>query len=77
MPFTQGKIQLFKFVLILVIFLYIGQIEDLKQCTSKHKSDKIHLNNSNCKKYSEHLRTSSKMKEPYFNVYLFLYRENK
>ena len=56
---------------------YIGQTEDLKQRTRKHKSDVSHPNNSNCKKCSEHLRTCSKMKEPYFNIYPFLYEENK
>ena len=58
-------------------FFYIGQTEELKQCTQKHKSDVIHPNNSECKKCSEHLRTYSKMKEPYFNMYPFLYEENK
>ena len=58
-------------------FFYIGQTEELKQHTRKHKSDVIHPNNSNCKTSSEHLRTCSKMKEPYFNIYLFLYEENK
>ena len=43
----------------------------------KHESDVIHPNNSNCKKCSEHLRACSKMKEPYFNMYLFLYEANK
>ena len=58
-------------------FFYIGQTEELKQRTRKHKSDVIHPNNSNCKKCSEHLRTCSKMKEPYFNIYPFLNEENK
>ena len=52
-------------------FFYIGQTEELKQHTQKHKSDVIHPNNSNCKKYSEHLRTCSKIKKPYFNIYPF------
>ena len=56
-------------------FFCIAKIES-KQHTRKHRSDVIHPNNSNCKKYSEHLRTCSKMKEPYFNMYPFLY-ENK
>ena len=58
-------------------FFYIGQIEELKQRTRKYKSDVIHPNNSNCKKYAEYLRTCSKLKEPYFNIYPFLYEENK
>ena len=49
-------------------FFYIGQTEELKQRTRKHKSDVIHPTNSNCKKRSEHLKTSSKMKESYFNM---------
>ena len=62
---------------IIVIFFYIGQTEELKQLTRKHKSDAIHPNNSYCKKCSEHLRISLKIKEPYFNIYLFLYEGNK
>ena len=58
-------------------FLYIGQTEELKERTQKHRSDVIHPNHSNCKKCSEHLRTCSKMKEPYLNIYPFLYEENK
>ena len=52
---------------------YIGQTEEL----IKHKSYVIHPNNSNWKKCSEHLRTCSKMKEPYFNKYALLHKENK
>ena len=58
-------------------FFYIRQTEELKQRTRKHKSDVIYSNNSNCKKCSEHSRTCSKMEEPYFNIYPFLYEENK
>ena len=58
-------------------FFYNGRTEELKQRTRKHKSHVFHPNNSNCKKCSEHLRTCSKMKEPYFNIYPFLYEENK
>ena len=54
-------------------FFYIGQAEELKQRTRKHNLDVIYPN----KKCSEHLRTCSKMKEPYFNIYPFLYEENK
>ena len=56
-------------------FFYIAQIEELKQRVRKHKSDVTHASNSNCKKCSDHLRTCSKMKEPYFNIYPFLYEE--
>ena len=58
-------------------FFYIGKTEELKQRTRKHKSDVIHPHSSHCKKCSEHLRTCSKMKERYFNIYLLLYEENK
>ena len=58
-------------------FFYIGQTEELKQRTRKHKSDVIHPNNSYCKKCSEHLRACSNMKEPYLNIYPFLFEENK
>ena len=44
---------------------------------TKNKSYVIHPNNKKCKKCSEHLRTCSKMKDPYFNIYPFLYEENK
>ena len=56
---------------------YTRKTEGLKQRTRKHKSDAIHPNDSNCKKCSEYLRTCSKMKEPYFNIYPFLCEENK
>ena len=56
---------------------YIRQTEELKKRIRKHKSDVIHPNNSNCKKCSEHLVTCSKMKEPYFNIYPFLFEENE
>ena len=55
---------------------YIGQTEELKQHTRQCKSDVIHLNNSNCKKCLEQLRTCSKMKYN-FNIYPFLYEANK
>ena len=58
-------------------FFYIGQTEELKQHTRKHKSDLIHPSNSNCKKCWQHLRACSKVKEPYFNIYPFFYEENK
>ena len=56
---------------------YIGQTEELKQRTIKQKLDIIHPNHTNCKKCSEHLRTCSKIKEQYFNIYQFSYVENK
>ena len=58
-------------------FSILDKLEELRQRTGKHKSDVIHPNNSNCKKYSGHLRFCSKRKEAYFNMYPFLYEENK
>ena len=57
-------------------FFYIGQTEELKQHTQKHKSDVIHPNNSNCKKCLEHLRTCPKWKNQIWICNL-LYEENK
>ena len=65
------------FYMYLFDFFHIGQTEKLKQRTRKHKSDVIHLNNSNCQKCSEHLRSFSKTEEPYFNIYPLSYEENK
>ena len=57
-------------------FFYTWQTEQLKQRRRKHKSDVIHPNNSNCKKCSEHFKTCSKIKEPYFNIYcVFVWRK--
>ena len=58
-------------------FFFIGQSEKLKQGAWKHKSYVIHSNNNNCKNCSEHLKTSRKMKEPYFNIYSLLFEEYK
>ena len=59
------------------LFANAGQIKELKQRTRKHQSDVFHPNNSNCKKCSEHFRTCSKIKQPYFNIYPFLNEQNK
>ena len=58
------------------LFVTIVTFSVLDKRTRRHKSDVIHPN-SNCKKCSQHLRTCSKMKEPYFNIYPFLYEGNK
>ena len=47
-------------------FFYIGQTEELKQRTRKHKSDVNHPNNSNCKKCLEHLRICLKNERTIF-----------
>ena len=58
-----------------VLYVLIWNICDFSDIGQK--SDVIHPNNSNCKKCAEHLRTCSKMKEPYFNIYAFLNEENR
>ena len=61
-------------------FIWVKQpIENIiRKPIRKHKSDVFHLQNSFCKKCSdsEHLHDCSRMKEPYFRIYPFLY-ENK
>ena len=57
-------------------WFYLGQATNLKQRIRKHKSDVFHAQNSFCKKYSEHLRDCSRMKEPFFRIYPF-FCENK
>ena len=58
-------------------WFYLGQTTNLKQRIRKHKSDVFHPQNSFCKKCSEHLRDCSKMKEPFFRIYPFLYENKK
>ena len=58
-------------------WFYLGQTISLKQRIRKHKSDVFHPQNSFCKKCSEHLRDCSKMKEPFFRIYPFLYENKK
>ena len=58
-------------------WFYLGQTISLKQRIRKHKSDVFHPQNSFCKKCSEHLRDCSKMKEPFFRIYPFLYESKK
>ena len=56
-------------------WFYLGRATSLKQ--RKHKSDVFHPQNSFCKKCSEHLRDCSRMKEPFFRIYPFLYENKK
>ena len=75
---TVKMFHMYLFVIIFLINLFfIVQTEELKKRTQKHKSDVIHPNNNDCKKCSEHLRTFSKIKGSYFNMYPFFYEENK
>ena len=58
-------------------WFYLGQTISLKQRIRKHKSDVFHPQNSFCKQCSEHLHDCSKMKEPFFRIYPFLYEKKK
>ena len=58
-------------------WFYLGQTINLKQRIRKHKLDVFHPQNSFCKKCSEHLRDCSRMKEPFFSIYPFLYENKK
>ena len=51
-------------------WFYLGQIANLKQRIRKHKSDFFHPQNSYFKKCSEHLPDCSRMKEPFFRIYM-------
>ena len=46
-----------------------------KQHTRKNKTDEIYPNYIKCKKCSEHLKVCSKITEPYFKIYLSLWRK--
>ena len=54
---------------------YLGQSQDFKQGTSKHKSDVKTPHNSTCKICSEHLRDCNQA-EPYFKIFTFYYETN-
>ena len=58
-------------------WFYLRQVANLKQRIRKHKSDVFHPQNSFRKKCSEHLHDCSKMKEPFFRIYPFLYKTKK
>ena len=58
-------------------WFYLGQATNLKQRIRKHKLDVFHPQNRFCKKCSEHLRDCSRMKEPFFRIYPFLYDNRK
>ena len=55
---------------------YIGETQETKQRTRKHKSDVLHPENSNCTKLSRHLRSCSNLVEPYFQIYPVYYVED-
>ena len=57
--------------------ILLGQTTSLKQSIRKHKSYVIHPRNSFSKKCLEHLRDCSRMKEPFFRIYPFLYENKK
>ena len=56
---------------------YLEQTINLKQRIRKHKSDVFLPPNNFSKKCSEHLRDCSRMKEPFFRIYPFLYNNRK
>ena len=58
-------------------WFYLGQTTNLKHKIRKHKSDVFHPQKSFCKKDLEHLRDCSRMKEPFFSIYPFLYENKK
>ena len=58
-------------------WFYLGQTTNLKQIIRKHKSDAFYPQNKFRKKCSEHLRDFSRMKEPFFRIYSFLYENKK
>ena len=58
-------------------WFYLEQTANLKQGIRKYKSDVFHPQNSFCKKCSEHSRDCSRMNEPSFRIYQFLYEIKK
>ena len=58
-------------------WFYLGQTTNLKQRIGKYKFDVFHPHNSFCRECSEHLRYCSRMKEPFFKIYPFLYVNKK
>ena len=59
-------------------WFYLGQTANIKQRIRKHnKSDGFLPQNRLCKKCSEHLRDCSRMGEPFFRIYPFLYENKK
>ena len=51
---------------------YLGQTQDFKQRTAKHKSDVKNSYNNTCRICSKHLRDCNQA-EPYFQIFLFYY----
>ena len=54
---------------------YLGQTQDFKQRTAKHKSNVKNLHNSTCRICSEHRRDCNQAK-PYFQIFQFYYETN-
>ena len=54
---------------------YLGQTQNFKQRTAKHKSDVKTPHNSTCRTCSEHLRDCNQA-EPYFQIVPFYYETN-
>ena len=58
-------------------WFYLGQTTNLKQRITKHKSDVFHPQNSFCKTCLKDLHDCSRMKEPFFRIYSFVYENKK
>ena len=54
---------------------YLGQTQNFKQRTTKHKLDVKISHNITCRICSEHLRDCNQA-EPYFQIFLFYYETN-
>ena len=54
---------------------YLGQTQDFKQITRKHKSDVKNLHNSTCRICSEYLGDCNQA-EPYSQIFAFYYEAN-
>ena len=54
---------------------YLGQTQDFKQRTAKHKSDVKNPHNSTCRIFSKQLRVYNQA-EPYFQIFPFYYETN-
>ena len=52
---------------------YLGKSDSTKRRITKHKSDVLRPENSNCRVCTDHLRACSNLVEPYFTLYPFFY----
>ena len=59
----------------MLFIFYLGQTQDFKQRTAKHKSEVKNPHNSTCSICSEHLRDCNQT-EPYFQIFSFYCETN-